>query len=94
MQTNVVLPVGAKITISGLTKTSSHTPTLDLFNCSTSSSSERMLSTEAAWNTASGELVMDVQSRIEAKALVSCSFRVINPDTANLPPSVAFSISC
>jgi hypothetical protein len=94
MQTNVVLPVGAKITISGLTKTSSHKPTLDLFSCSTSSSSESMLSKEAAWNAASGELVMDAQSRIEAKALVSGSFRVINPDTANLPPSAAFSISC
>ena len=52
MQTNVVLPVGATITISGLTKTSSHTPTLDLFSCSTSSSSESMLSKEAAWNAA------------------------------------------
>jgi len=52
MQTNAVLPVGATITISGLTKTSSHTPTLDLFSCSTSSSSESMLSKEAAWNAA------------------------------------------
>ena len=99
LTTNVALPVGAQITISGLMKTSSFGSSINLFNSSYSSGSESAMTcstvlSRGAWNAVTGRLVINVTSRIEVLAPLSCSFHVINPSTANEPPIVRFSISC
>ena len=99
LTTNVALPVGAQITISGLMKTSSFGSSINLFNSSYSSGSESAMTcstvlSRGAWNAVTGRLVINVTSRIEVLAPLSCSFHVINPSTTNEPPIVRFSISC
>ena len=99
LTTNVALPVGAQITLSGLMKTSSFGSSINLFNSSYSIGSESAMTcstvlSRGAWNAVTGRLVINVTSRIEVLAPLSCSFHVINPSTTNEPPIVRFSISC
>ncbi len=96
LKANVALPPGAKITISGLTNTTTIDGklTIGVPRCY-SGNSTSMLSKTGNWNQSTGKLVLTLESHVGAQTLMSASFNITNPGVANTPPSIiTFTISC
>ena len=89
IEANVALPVGAKLSLSGLKQGLNVSAGLSEYNAL-----GPFLADSGQWDSQVGKFVINVTSRVEAGTYLNASFDIVNPDQETEPTQMQLLVTC